>query len=317
MMKAIILADRTHRSLKGWRPWQQIPLLRVGEISLIEHCVYSLANAGVTELEIALGPDALAVERQLGCGARWGVNITYFAGLGDENPSELLPRMGSITEPTLVVRGDVYRDDVVAEFVAQASRCSQSNLCATNRSGPLLLANISSLDHADAFLTLGSPRQELGDQVAQFSQAQLIELTSSDEFVAANGRALHWGTMSGRLRGMNTRRGLLTDVDALVHRTAQSKGLAYVGRQSRVCADSRFENTVVLGEGVVVGRGSRLSNVIVLDGALVPGNANLSNTIVAEAPASRSLADLNACYRDVGGSGASNRRRARRLLADL
>lgn len=313
-MKAIILADRTHRSLKHWRPWQQIPLLRVGELSLVEHCVYSLASAGIKNIEVVLGPDAQATQQQLGCGARWGVKLSYFAGLGDEKPSELLPRMGPIVKPTLVVRGDVYRDDIVADFVKRAATSDRPELVATNDAGSLGLAYISSLQHVDSYLALGNSASAARENQMRFPGARLIKVESSDEFVAANARALQWGTLSGRLRGMNTRTGLLTDVDALVHRSATSNGLAYVGRQSRVCAKARLNDTVVLGDGVVVGRGSRLSNVIVFDGAVVPRNATLSNTIVAESGESRPLADLDASYRTLGSRKMDNRQRAKQLL---
>ena len=314
-MKAIILADRTHRTLNHWRPWQQIPLLRVGELSLVEHCVYSLANAGVKDIEVVLGPDALWTQKQLGCGARWGVNLSYFCGLRDELPSELLPRMGPMTEPTLLVRGDVYRDDIVADFVEYVTHSDMSEVVATNDAGSLMLACVSSLDQVDAYVAHSSVQNMAEAKRVRFSQAQLIRLESSEEFVAANARALKWGTVSGRLRGMQTRSGLVTDVDALVHDTASSSGIAYVGRQSRVCANSKLEETVVLGDGVVVGRGARLSNVIVFDGAVVPRNASLSNTIVAETNESQPLADLGTTYQSIGGSSADNRERARQLLA--
>lgn len=314
-MKAIIFADRTHRTLNHWRPWQQIPLLRVGELSLVEHCVYSLANAGLKDIEVVLGPDALWTQEQLGCGARWGVNLSYFSGLGDELPSELLPRMGAMTEPTLLVRGDVYRDDIVADFVEYVKRSDCNDLVATNDAGSLMLACVSSMDQVDAFVAHIGVRDIAEVHRVRFSQARLIRLESSEEFVAANARSLRWGTVSGRLRGMQTRSGLLTDVDALVHDTASSSGIAYVGRQSRVCANSKLEDTVVLGDGVVVGRGARLSNVVVFDGAVIPRNASLSNTIVAETNEAQPLADLDATYRSIGGSNADNRQRARQLLA--
>ena len=315
--KAIVLADRSHRSLEYWRPTQQLPLLRIGEVTLIEHCVRALVRAGIRDIDIALGPNSRAIERHLGDGARWGVKFSFMAGLGDEAPSILLPRMTTLSERTLVLRGDVYRDDIVREFLERAAGHNAENIGATSKTASLLMACLTSAEASEQFLVPRGQGIEEQHSWLEFADSRVIEISTSNDFLEANARALTVGKRSGRLDAMHTRQHVFADVDALVHASVQCRGLAYVGQRSRVCADVRFDDTVVLGDRVVVGKGARLSNVVVLDDAMIPRGARLSNAIVIEERATALPQTLESFSMPAGSAAMSNQRRARTLLRKL
>jgi MurNAc alpha-1-phosphate uridylyltransferase len=86
------------------------PMLRVGNVPLIEHHIRRLASAGFGELVINVSHLGEQIMDYCGDGSRWGVSIVYSP---EEEPLETaggihraLPLLGS--DPFLVVNGDIW-----------------------------------------------------------------------------------------------------------------------------------------------------------------------------------------------------------------
>lgn len=98
------------------------PLLQVGGVSLLEHHIRRLAEAGVRELVINIAYLGEKIRAALGDGKRFGVSIHY-----SEEPEPLetagallqaLPLLGS--EPFLLINGDVWTDYPFAQLAQQS-----------------------------------------------------------------------------------------------------------------------------------------------------------------------------------------------------
>ena len=89
------------------------PLLRVGDVPLMEYHIRGLAEAGIQELVVNVSHLGSQIMEYCGDGSRWGVDIRYSE---EGRPLETaggiqraLPLLG--VEPFLVVNGDVWIDN--------------------------------------------------------------------------------------------------------------------------------------------------------------------------------------------------------------
>lgn len=107
-MKAVILAGGLGTRLKPFTEVIPKPLLPVGESSVLEIQILSLARSGFTDIFIATNYMADYIEAFLGDGAKYGVRLTYSREtkpLGTCGPIGLL--RDRLTDPFLVMNGDV------------------------------------------------------------------------------------------------------------------------------------------------------------------------------------------------------------------
>ncbi len=116
-MKTILLANRLDPELSPLTETTCAALLRVAGKPLPIHAIESIAAARLTELILVVSPFADHVEKMLGDGALWGMRFTYVKARGDECPDGLIRRFdASLGEDLLVVRGEILRTPIVAEF---------------------------------------------------------------------------------------------------------------------------------------------------------------------------------------------------------
>lgn len=107
-MKAVILAGGLGTRL---RPFTEIipkPLLPIGERSLMEVQILSLAEHGFNEIHVATNYKSDYVEAYLGDGSKYGVKLNFSKEekrLGTCGPLTLLKE--HLTEPFLMMNGDV------------------------------------------------------------------------------------------------------------------------------------------------------------------------------------------------------------------
>src|SRR5229473_8310450 len=107
-MKAIILAGGLGTRLKPFTEVIPKPLLPVGESSVLEIQILSLARSGFTDIYIATNYKADYIEAFLGNGAKYGIRLTYsreHKPLGTCGPLGLLK--DELTEPFLLMNGDI------------------------------------------------------------------------------------------------------------------------------------------------------------------------------------------------------------------
>ncbi len=124
-MKAMILAAGEGRRMHPLTLNTPKPLLNVGNLSLLEHQLLRIRNAGITEVVINVSYFAQQIIDRIGTGSRYQLNITYSV---ESSPLETggainfaLPYLMRNTEssgplenkqssPFLLVNGDVWTD---------------------------------------------------------------------------------------------------------------------------------------------------------------------------------------------------------------
>ena len=128
-MRAMILAAGRGERLRPLTDDTPKPLMLLGQKTLIEYHLESLAAAGFREVVINQGHLGDQLPAALGDGSRWGLNIHW----SDEQPAALetgggifkaLPLLG--TAPFLVVNGDVWTDYPFARL--RAVKCDWAHL---------------------------------------------------------------------------------------------------------------------------------------------------------------------------------------------
>ena len=121
-MKAFILAAGEGRRMRPLTLERPKPLLKVDQHSLIEHQIFRLKSAGITDLVINTHYLGEQIVESLGDGSRYGVQIFF------SNEPDMLETGGALfharerlgEEPFLLVNGDVWCEADLGPFVARA-----------------------------------------------------------------------------------------------------------------------------------------------------------------------------------------------------
>src|SRR5271167_1797991 len=133
-MKSVLFATRTVGELVPVSDSSCVALLSVACKPLIVHTVESLAMAGLTDVIVVVSPHADAVEAALGDGARWGMRFEYVLatarGSDEHTVERIRHRLG---EEYLLVRGEMLRTPIIAEFVERARTIEARSVIATIR----------------------------------------------------------------------------------------------------------------------------------------------------------------------------------------
>src|SRR5262249_7498466 len=107
-MKAVILAGGLGSRLKPFTQVIPKPLLPIGESSVLEIQILSLARCGFDEIYIATNYMSEYIEAFLGDGTKYGVKLTFSREekpLGPCGPVLLL--RSQLTEPFVLMNGDI------------------------------------------------------------------------------------------------------------------------------------------------------------------------------------------------------------------
>src|SRR5262245_22972278 len=107
-MKAVILAGGLGTRLKPFTQVIPKPLLPIGESSVLEIQILSLARCGFNDVFVATNYMSEYIEAFLGNGSKYGVNLTFSReskALGTVGPVLLL--RDRLTEPFVLMNGDI------------------------------------------------------------------------------------------------------------------------------------------------------------------------------------------------------------------
>lgn len=116
-MKIVILAGGLGRRLRPYTTVLPKPLMPVGERPILELLIGQLKEHHIDEVIISVGYLSGLIEAYFGDGLRFGVDITY---LRESNPLGTVGPIGllkGVSEPFLVMNGDILTDFDFSEFV--------------------------------------------------------------------------------------------------------------------------------------------------------------------------------------------------------
>jgi NDP-sugar pyrophosphorylase family protein len=109
-MRAVILAGGKGTRLRPYTAVLPKPLVPVGDTPILEIILQQLARAGITDVTITVGHLASLIETFFGDGSRFGLRISYFREEMPLNTVGSLALIDDLSEPFLVMNGDVLTD---------------------------------------------------------------------------------------------------------------------------------------------------------------------------------------------------------------
>ncbi len=281
-MKAVVLADRAGDALRPLSSRACVALLPVGGKPLVEHTLEALVSAGIREALLLVSPQADEVERALGNGERWGMQLAYALARADDAPAAALARLGPrLPEEFLALRGDVLRSPFLASFLERARA----------RPEPALAATVGGLDAGVVLVRAGAPRPldlpvdpEAGDRpIGPAVEMEGAYLGRLESLAAYHRACLDAG--AGRVPGLllparEVGVGVRIGRRSRMPLRAARGWPAFVGSRCQVHPEAELLGEVVLEDDVVVDRRATLRSTVVLPHTYVGDLVELSDAIV-------------------------------------
>jgi mannose-1-phosphate guanylyltransferase/phosphomannomutase len=269
-MKTILLANRSAPELSPLTDLTCAAMLRVAGKPVLVHAIESLAAARLTEIVMVVSPFADHVEQALGDGARWGMQFRYVTGGSSESPDEMLRRLGAHpVDDLLVVRGDMLRTPMIAEFLVQAAPTDGARISATIGG---VFAGVQLLraphgDDADESIDFADARLSTIESLREFHRANLDAAAGRFPGLIIPGRELMPGVTVGRKTHL--------PVSAI-------KGVpVFVGSRSRIAADAELMSEVVVSSDVVIDRHATLRSAVIMPHTYIGELVEVADAIVA------------------------------------
>jgi len=284
-MKAVLFASRAAPELLPLTSNHGCAaLLPVAGKPLVVHAVESLAMASLKEAIVVVSPAANEVRKTLGDGARWGMHFEYLPARGAEAPDNVLRRLNlAIGEQFLVVRGEMLRSPMIAEFMARAASVDALTIAAFIRGVP---AGIR-LVRQGARHPLGLP-DEPGDRdgwrefapALEFPTAGVSLIESLVAFHQANLKAIS-GEIPGLLvPGRRFVRGVMVGRNTRLPATAIKGTSIFVGSRCDVASDAELMSEVVVSDNVVIDRHATLRSAVIMPDSYIGQLVEVSGAIV-------------------------------------
>ena len=288
-MKTMLLANRLAPELSPLTDKTCAALLRVAGKPVLMHAIESLGAAHLTDIIVVVSPFAEQVEKMLGDGTRWGMHFEYVSVRSRECPDGLVRRFASQSSAgLLLVRGEILRTPIVADFLARASAIEAAAVAATVAGAPagVILVRTPFLSSHGACSLIGLASDEEAHRESassvDFPDARLSLVESLGEFHRVNldvaagrfpglivpGRQLMPGVMVGR----KTR---------LPPSAIKGKPI-FVGSRCRIAADAELMSEVVVSSDVVIDRGAILRSAVIMPHTYIGELVEVADAIVAE-----------------------------------
>ena len=261
-------------SVFGARPWALLP---VGNRPLLEYWIEFCVEAGIREIRLVLGDGAEEIERYVGDGRRWGVQVEYSFLRDASDPDRFLRRDPSrwtggllyVRAPVFPRRQENFRPPELAADARFAGPDPRAPAC-------LLLRDPATLE---AFVATGkppivfSPFSDLGlEPVPLDSLRGYFELN----LALAGGEAARYTTP-----GYFAQEQAYVGLDAILPASVDLRPPLMIGDHVRIGALATIGPRAVISNQVVVDDQTEIRDSLVLDGSYVGRGLELNRKIVA------------------------------------
>jgi carbonic anhydrase/acetyltransferase-like protein (isoleucine patch superfamily) len=237
-------------------------LLPVAGKPLIVHLIEQLTKGGIRHLRIAGSIQQFAVRRRLGDGGEWGVKIRY----SDLHDADL--RLQTLLEhgACLYLCGDNLH---VADF----SRIQPG--------AGVRIANPAARSELPAYWTL-APAGPFRHSIAAVTRCAYIRdpMTTVQSYHKCNLHAAAKDEFSLVLPGRAVKPGVSIDWDSYLAPDVRLGTGITIGKHCRIDRRVRLDGQCMIGNGVVIGRDSRLRNVSVLPNCYIGAGVRLRDAVV-------------------------------------
>jgi len=238
-------------------------LLPIAGKPLIVHLVEQLARDGIRHLRLAGSIQQYAVRKRLRDGSEWGLKIRY----SDLHGVDL--RLQTLLEHDrcLYLCGDDFH---IGGFGAPRKDMRSAI------SDPSIGAELPS------YWELGPDGPaRFGIRIAAESDQLHDPLMTVRSYHNANLKAVAWGTDRLTLPGRAVAAGITIDWDTSIASDAVLGTAISIGKHCRIDRRVHLEARCVIGNGVIIGRGSCLRNVTVLPNTYIGARTRLRDAVIA------------------------------------
>lgn len=277
-MRAIILAESSHCDLSPLTTHTPHALLPLSGKSILVHALESLHRNGIRKVEVVAPrfhrelETALCTDSQLGMSLRFAPRmldlrhlsehclIIGLQNLVDVDWDEVFEEFCEVDEPGQAEYHTFYPVKVMAHGEPVA-------LLIPPDFEELVSCDWSEIDQTDAVQIPVSPEHLLKiNSIATYHEANFQLLKNEYKYIKPAGRVFTSGHVAA----------------PRVHVYARSlqSSYGYFGYNSKVDKSASLCGKVILGDNVVVDKGARISDSIVLDSTYIGANTNCTNSIV-------------------------------------
>jgi mannose-1-phosphate guanylyltransferase / phosphomannomutase len=287
-MKTILLANRRAPDLSPLTDKTCVALLRVAGKPMLIHAIESLGAAHLIDIIVVVSPFAEQVEKLLGDGTRWGMHFEYVTARSHECPDALVRRLDvKAAAGVLLVRGEILRTPMVAEFLVRATAIETAVVAATIAGIPagVILARPPLLGPHKACSLLGLASYEgahrESDTAVDFPDASLSLVDTLGEFHRVNLDAA-----AGRFPGLNVpgrelMPGVIVGRKTRLPVSAIKGKPVFVGSRCRIAANAELMSEVVVSSDVVIDRGAILRSAVIMPHTYIGELVEVADAIVA------------------------------------
>ncbi len=283
-MKAIIFADRLGKELEPLTDNTCVALLPVVGKPVIEHTLEDLVKAGIREAVVVLSPHADQVEKTLGNGERWGMQLDYLLTRGDASPVDVVKRLKKdLGKEFLAIRGDMLRSEVVKEFLEKARDKTGDAIFAYIAGGPsgiCLCRNQSDGLELLRWGQMGVLQLDLLRRGERQGNARVAYLNSLKAFHQANMDAIAGDYGGLIMSGREIAPGVVVGRHSTISPGIEKEGRVFVGNGSRVDPEVKMRGNVVISNNVIVDRKTSLDSCLILPDTYVGEMVDVRNAIV-------------------------------------
>lgn len=283
-VEALVFADRVGNELLPLTQGLPMALLPVNGKPLLGHTLEDLADADISSAMVVVGDDqAAAIEREVGDGGRWGVELDFVRARTGETPTQLARRFANrLPDSFLAMRGDVYRRQSVRSFRAAANNVLAKQVIAQidGRNAQLCLCR-----QRDAHLDLLSwaPARQARSanwRTIEIDDGEFCHLFDTTEFYLANIDGL-----DNRVATLNEANGLpgrrlFAGPDDGLRPEVVLDGPVLIGSGCEIGQDVRLAGPLVIGNDVYIDDSAFLHACVLLPGTYVPPGTRLHNAVV-------------------------------------
>lgn len=276
-LHAYVFADHPGGNLRPLTENTCPALLSVVGKPVILHALEGLCEARARRATLVLSAFADEVNRVLGDGRRWGLELGYTLSQGEECMHGLEPRLPVADGPHLLVRGDVLHSRILVSFLDQIDAAADTAYACI---GDTVVACFCRQQPTlEALRQLNRPSEHPAHTI-HFADAAYSALASLAAFHRVN-----LDILAGRFPGIDPAGreialGLIRGRHARVSPRSLKQGSAFVGEASRVHPQAEFAGEVVLAPRVIVDKEAAIRDSVILPDTYIGELVEIHDAIV-------------------------------------
>ncbi|MCL1049540.1 NDP-sugar synthase [Shewanella abyssi] len=301
-MQAIIFANRNGNELSPLHQHYCPALLPVGNKAVIEFTLEDLAEAHIDRVRIVTSSHSAAIEKLVGNGQKWGLEVEYFLSREQEDVSKILPRLAlNQNEAILLARADILRSPCIKSFVQFSKQMSHSYVVAkiaNQNAGLMLLPGAShftedlnwplanchgAVQRVDQAAAQGAEQQS----VTQILHGDCFLLDSLENYMGAN-QALASATLTGAtpkgryFSSAAPVKGFYLAAKTKSGQLSMHNAWGVIGKNSWIDESVDMQQSIIVGKNCLIEKACSLKNCLILDNTYIGQGLNVSNAIVCK-----------------------------------